>query len=352
MAMALTLAACEDNKMEWGTPDGHGQADLSDIPLSLTEKIANYKSIKEYAAEYIPNMTVGLGIGADYYINNGTVKQLADANFNTFTTGNAMKHDAVVGNKGELNFATIDAFVNAIPADAKMYGHCFLWHTQQKQMYLKSLIAPEVVIEDTGGDDVCENVITNSGFESGTDGWTGLWGKYTYAVEAPGKDSDNAIHFTMTGETAANYDCQLFWPLASPLEDGVTYAFSADIKSDMDIAVQFIGQNASYAGIYKDSYTAPADWLHVTGEFTYNAASEATDIIRVGFQFGGTPGSNVWIDNLKFGVKKVEKMKNVITGAVTETSFNPTAKFESATIDRKTMEYSYNDGNLYYFMDP
>ena len=36
----------------------------------------------------------------------------------------------------------------------------------------------------------------------------------------------------------------------------------------------------------------------------------------------------------------------------TETSFNPTAKFESATIDRKTMEYSYNDGNLYYFMDP
>ena len=46
------------------------------------------------------------------------------------------------------------------------------------------------------------------------------------------------------------------------------------------------------------------------------------------------------------------KMKNVITGAVTETSFNPTAKFESASIDRMDMEYSYNDGNLYYFMDP
>ena len=46
------------------------------------------------------------------------------------------------------------------------------------------------------------------------------------------------------------------------------------------------------------------------------------------------------------------KMKNVITGAVTETSFNPTAKFENATVDRITMEYSYNDGNLYYFMNP
>ena len=45
------------------------------------------------------------------------------------------------------------------------------------------------------------------------------------------------------------------------------------------------------------------------------------------------------------------KMKNVITGAVTETSFNPTAKFEQAFVDRKEMEYSYSDGDLYYFMD-
>ena len=45
------------------------------------------------------------------------------------------------------------------------------------------------------------------------------------------------------------------------------------------------------------------------------------------------------------------KMKNVMTGAVTETSFNPTDKFENATVERRTMEYSYNDGDLYYFMD-
>ncbi|MDD5916385.1 MAG: elongation factor P [Clostridiales bacterium] len=45
------------------------------------------------------------------------------------------------------------------------------------------------------------------------------------------------------------------------------------------------------------------------------------------------------------------KMKNVITGAVIETSFNPTAKFPAATIERKDMEYSYADGDLHYFMD-
>ena len=46
------------------------------------------------------------------------------------------------------------------------------------------------------------------------------------------------------------------------------------------------------------------------------------------------------------------KMKNVTTGAVVETSFNPTAKFENAYVERRNMEYSYNDGDLYYFMDP
>ena len=45
------------------------------------------------------------------------------------------------------------------------------------------------------------------------------------------------------------------------------------------------------------------------------------------------------------------KLKNVMTGAIREESFNPTAKFEQAFVERKDMEYSYNDGDLYYFMD-
>ena len=45
------------------------------------------------------------------------------------------------------------------------------------------------------------------------------------------------------------------------------------------------------------------------------------------------------------------KIKNVITGAVIERTFSPTDKFENAYIERKEMQYSYNDGDLYYFMD-
>ncbi|MDO4634115.1 MAG: elongation factor P [Eubacteriales bacterium] len=46
------------------------------------------------------------------------------------------------------------------------------------------------------------------------------------------------------------------------------------------------------------------------------------------------------------------KMRNVINGGVVEKTFRPTEKFPAARIDRKNEQYLYNDGDLYYFMDP
>ena len=45
------------------------------------------------------------------------------------------------------------------------------------------------------------------------------------------------------------------------------------------------------------------------------------------------------------------KIRNVITGAVTEKTFNPNDKYPTAYIERKDMQYLYSDGDLYYFMD-
>lgn len=45
------------------------------------------------------------------------------------------------------------------------------------------------------------------------------------------------------------------------------------------------------------------------------------------------------------------KIKNVMTGAVTERTFNPSDKYQEAFIERREMQYLYNDGDLYYFMD-
>ena len=45
------------------------------------------------------------------------------------------------------------------------------------------------------------------------------------------------------------------------------------------------------------------------------------------------------------------KIRNVISGAVTERTFNPSDKYPTAFIERKDMQYLYSDGDLYYFMD-
>jgi len=46
------------------------------------------------------------------------------------------------------------------------------------------------------------------------------------------------------------------------------------------------------------------------------------------------------------------KIRNVIAGSVVERTFNPNDKFPSAFVERREMEFSYSDGDLYYFMDP
>ncbi len=45
------------------------------------------------------------------------------------------------------------------------------------------------------------------------------------------------------------------------------------------------------------------------------------------------------------------KIRNVITGAVLEKTFNPSDKYPTAFVERKDMQYLYKDGDLYYFMD-
>ena len=45
------------------------------------------------------------------------------------------------------------------------------------------------------------------------------------------------------------------------------------------------------------------------------------------------------------------KIRNVIEGSVVEKTFSPTDKYPTAYVERREMQYSYNDGDLYHFMD-
>lgn len=45
------------------------------------------------------------------------------------------------------------------------------------------------------------------------------------------------------------------------------------------------------------------------------------------------------------------KLRNVVDGGVVEKTFRPTEKYPQAHIDKKEMQYLYNDGEMYNFMD-
>jgi len=74
----------------------------------------------------------------------------------------------------------------------------------------------------------------------------------------------------------------------------------------------------------------------------------------VTFEFEGSVYQVVEFQHVKPGKGAAfvrTKLKNVISGAVIEKTFRPTEKMPKAHIERKNMAYSYNDGDLYYFMD-
>ncbi len=74
----------------------------------------------------------------------------------------------------------------------------------------------------------------------------------------------------------------------------------------------------------------------------------------VTFELNGEPHIVLEFQHVKPGKGAAfvrTKYKNILTGAIREEAFNPNDKYPKAHIETKTMQYLYNDGELYYFMD-
>ena len=73
------------------------------------------------------------------------------------------------------------------------------------------------------------------------------------------------------------------------------------------------------------------------------------------FEINGDPHVVVDFQHVKPGKGSAfvrTKYKNILTGATREEAFNPDDKFPKAHIETRKMQYLYNDGELFYFMDP
>ena len=339
VASAMLLTGCDDQIMQWGKPANHADVTKAEIPLAVKEVIANYDNIKDYAQQYTQNMKIGIGMGADLYANNENGEgDLANANYQVFTPGNAMKNDAIMGNSGSLNFATVDKLLAALDGNMQLYGHNFFWHTQQNQTYLKSLIAPTLVVESDG--DIA-NVLSGdaSDFNGGSTGGWGSWGsnkKDAGVVAGAGQDGTAALVLENKGDGNA-WEAQCAYTFNDYLEMNKTYVIKFKAKSSSPAGeLQFQYQNGttySSQGGY-NTFNVGTDWQTFQYEFTID---KYDDVNRIILNFGKV-GATYTIDDIQFGLKQEDPMNNVLTGDASDFEGGTTGNWGSWGSNKESAE--------------
>ena len=339
VASAMLLTGCDDQIMQWGKPADHADVTKAEIPLAVKEVIANYDNIKDYAQQYTPNMKIGIGMGADLYANNENGEgDLANANYQVFTPGNAMKNDAIMGNSGSLNFATVDKLLAALDGNMQLYGHNFFWHTQQNQTYLKSLIAPTLVVESDG--DVA-NVLSGDAtdFNGGSTGGWGSWGsnkKDAGVVAGAGQDGTAALVLENKGDGNA-WEAQCAYDFNDFLEMNKTYVIKFKAKSSSPAGeLQFQYQNGttySSQGGY-NNFSVGTDWQTFLYEFTID---KYDDVNRIILNFGKV-GATYTIDDIQFGLKQEDPMNNVLAGDASDFEGGTTGSWGSWGSNKESAE--------------
>ena len=339
VASAMLLTGCDDQIMQWGKPADHADVTKAEIPLAVKEVIANYDNIKDYAQQYTPNMKIGIGMGADLYANNENGEgDLANANYQVFTPGNAMKNDAIMGNSGSLNFATVDKLLAALDGNMQLYGHNFFWHTQQNQTYLKSLIAPTLVVESDG--DIA-NVLSGdaSDFNGGSTGGWGSWGSNKESAEVvsgAGQDGTAALVLENKGDGNA-WEAQCAYTFNDYLEMNKTYVIKFKAKSTSPAGeLQFQYQNGttySSQGGY-NTFNVGTDWQTFQYEFTID---KYDDVNRIILNFGKV-GATYTIDDIQFGLKQEDPMNNVLAGDASDFEGGTTGNWGSWGSNKESAE--------------
>ena len=341
LASAMLLTGCDDQIMQWGKPADHADVTSADLPLAVKEVIANYDNIKDYANQYTPNMVIGIGMGADLYVNNEKGEgNLVNANYQMFTPGNAMKSDAMLGNSGTINFATVDKLIAAMPEGMKLYGHNFFWHTQQNQSYLKSLIAPTLVVESSSD---IQTIIKNGDFEKGDKSSWSSWGNNstTEACAEAAKEGSYGLKLVNPKDGTDYYVAQLAQDLDNVLEVGKTYTIRFQAKSSVagDV-LQFCTQNSKdYSGEGYHAFTVGTDWTTI--EYDYTCSKE--NINRILLNFGKVAGT-FYLDNIEFGIKQEDPMDNIMAGDASDFEGGTTGGWGSWGSNKESAEVVEGEG--------
>lgn len=297
IAAILLLASCDKSKMEWATSEGEQAVTNADIPLTVDEQIANYKPIKDYAVQYTPNLKVGVGFDAGMYIKGGIYKQLVDENFQIVTAGNEMKMSYIVQPNGDLSFKQLDNMFESMDGTGlALWGHNFIWHHQQQQTYLLSLVAPILS---------ANNMLTSDShdFEGGTLGNWSSWGNNSVVdVSADGEGHNSKYSAKLTNPTASqSHQAQFAYTFNTPLEKGKVYMIRFWAKSEAATSkLEFCHQNSkTYGSQIWYSFNITNEWQ----QYSYFFTQQYDDVDRILINFG--ENATTWyLDDIEFGLKE------------------------------------------------
>ncbi|MGV8826986.1 MAG: endo-1,4-beta-xylanase [Breznakibacter sp.] len=220
------------------------------------EYLDAYQPLKTYV-DYTasPFFKLGAGVTVSEYLEKGHVYRFINSNFDIMTAGNAMKYSSVVGDEGKMNFSQVTSFVEAAKgAGMKIYGHTLLWHAQQNNVYLNSIIADQEIVSNPD-------------------------------------DANNSLHVTTPKANANVWDWQLNYLLPTPLTSGVAYTLKMRVKASTPFTMAFWRTNGSSTN-YGPDMAVGESWSDVSVTFTPTFAAT-----KLQFCFG-TFGGDLFFDDL------------------------------------------------------
>lgn len=263
-SLCLAVCSCADQ----GLLPFPGELQVPD-ELTQNANLQEYDVLKSYVNRTDnPGFKLGIAVDENDFINRGAAFSIAQTNFDDVTPGNAMKHSSVVKDNGDMDFSTVESFIEtAEAAGLTVYGHTLCWHSQQNLTYLNGLLR--------GGASKAakRDVISRADSQN----------KYCLKLTGSGKD-----------QTQAYYEISGTFPSG-------TYTFSCKVKSSTEIT----GGNLYFQTTnWEDGqdgagnvFSSSTSWSIFRKELTILEANN-NKFVRFFIQFNADPEDYVLIDDM------------------------------------------------------
>lgn len=243
---------------------------------------------------------IGVAISYAGMMNDARYQEIVKRDFDAVTFEYNMKHGAIVGAGGTLDFSQADALVEKVSAaGVSVFGHTLVWHQNNNGDYLRSLgttaaaSGPDLLADLNGKFENSGSGTTPSTLFQGWFGSTGGNGTAQFEKEtASPQQGAAAVKISVTTPGANPWDVQFLNGDWKPTA-GKTYQIRFWVKSTGSGSFRAINQtpNAGSPNFAQMTVTPTANWSEVVWNYTAPAAA-----IQFGFHFPSA--GTFWIDDV------------------------------------------------------